>query len=213
MRLLGGQRSRTPVRPSSSCSDSAASLLLQSQYDGGDSQHSRTVPRLPSWPSHSRDTPGGVSPIVASSADILVKEADRVWHNPSIAQMAEALRVAMMTKPTLEALDPRYNAYVLHLIEGYGRAQAALTDTERQLAEAQTARQRDRDESATTATDWAIREARYKAEIKRLEVIIHRTSGNSLEAVVMARSGSLVDRRGQGVLELAGQTGNTVYGE
>lgn len=46
--------------------------------------------------------------------------------------------------------------------------------------------------------DWMIREARYKVEIKRLELVIHDTSSIGLEAVALARSGSLVRGEARG---------------
>lgn len=198
MRLLGGQRSRTPVRPSSSSSCSESAAPLPQSHTDVLSQHSavRAPPGLTSWHCHGRPLPAGArsSTSANSTGDLLVNEADRVWHNPSVDQMVDALRVAMMTKPALEALDPRYNAYVLHLVEGYGHLQARLLDAEQRLSDAELRRQREADQLLAKADDWIGQESRYKAEIKRLEVLIHRSSGNSLEAVVMARANSLVCR-------------------
>lgn len=163
------------------------------------------MPRLPSWPGRCRDVPEQSPYADTSNCDLVFNEADRVCHKSSVNDMAEALRVAMMSKPTLETLDPRYNSHVLHLIEGYSRLQATLVDTQRQLDKALAGRHNEADDAATLAAGWAIQEALYKAEIKRLEVTVHRISGNSLEAVVMARSGSLVERRGRPRLSLVGQ--------
>lgn len=111
--------------------------------------------------------------------------------------MVEALRVAMMTQPAHEALDPTYNGCILHLIEDYSHLQVTLSGMKQQLIQAREDLQRENHDVANLTADWAVQEARYKAEVKRLELIIHRQSGNSLEAVMMARSGSLLRGRGQ----------------
>lgn len=216
MRLLGGQRSRTAVRPSSSCSEHPASLPRHG-HDGAEllsqgQPPSRTTSRLPSWPYPRRDCYS--SAISSSAGHVLVNDADRVWYNPSTDQMIDALCVAMMTKPTLEPLSPRYNSYVLHLIESYGSIQAKLLEAEGQLVEAESLREQEARQFAASAAAWANQESRYKAEVKRLELVIHRTSGNGLEAVVMARSGSLVRRRARSDIQNStNKTRETTCGE
>ncbi|CAH0044196.1 unnamed protein product [Clonostachys solani] len=113
--------------------------------------------------------------------------------------IVDALLAAVMSKPALEPLGPEYGSSILHLIEAYGAAKKEASKAQNELSQAAERRQKENDDFDTLVTDWTIHEARYKAEIKRLEVIIHRTSGSGLEAVSMARSGSLIRRGSRNV--------------
>lgn len=63
---------------------------------------------------------------------------------------------------------------------------------EQELATAQAHQRQEKEDYASKQEIWAIQEARYKAEIKRLEVLIHQTSDKGLEAVALARSNTLL---------------------
>ncbi|VUC34100.1 unnamed protein product [Clonostachys rosea] len=104
-----------------------------------------------------------------------------------------------MSKPALEPLAPEYGSSILHLIEAYAAAKKEASKAQNELSQAAERRQKENEDFETLVTEWTIHEARYKAEIKRLEIIIHRTSGSGLEAVSMARSGSLIRRGSRNV--------------
>ena len=131
------------------------------------------------------------------NSDLLVREQDRIWHNPSPEQMIDALAVAMMTKPVLGPVPIKYNANILHLMEGFGKLQRDTASLQTELDDVKCGRLRDLEQFRGISDEWLVREAQYKAEIKRLEVIISRTSRDGLEAVALARTTSLVSRGGQ----------------
>ncbi|KAH7309420.1 hypothetical protein B0I35DRAFT_80143 [Stachybotrys elegans] len=125
-----------------------------------------------------------------------VNEADRVWHSPSVDQMAETLRTVMMTRSASDPIPREYNSHVLHLIEGYCSLKNRLMEAERQMAEQSVDRHDEKERATGLRMSWAREEETYRAEIKRLEKIIHTGSQGGLQAVMIARSGSLIRRRG-----------------
>lgn len=108
--------------------------------------------------------------------------------------MAEALQVIIMTNGVLGPIPVQYNTYILHLMEAFhdmqGKIDAANTariemyDTCNQVSQ----------DFKTITDEWVKREAQYKAEVKRLEVIIARTSRDGLETVALARTNSVMHR-------------------
>lgn len=187
MRLLPGQRCRTPSSPLTPY-DSAA---IEDTFE---SNHLRIAPRPLAGFYHSPADSGN---------DIIIKEADRLQHTPSVDDMADVLRTTIMVSSTPPTLGPQYTSYVLHLIEGYSKARIKLSKKEKEFVQLEAMRQEDKERSKALVSDWAAQEARYKAEIKRLELIIQKVSRKGVEAVALARSGSLI-RRGGHVAETNG---------
>lgn len=80
----------------------------------------------------------------AEKTNRLLEERDRVWHNPNLLQMVETLQVAMMTKcDPLQPIPVQYNSYVLNMLEGFGRLQDNISETERRVVELERTRQKD----------------------------------------------------------------------
>lgn len=129
---------------------------------------------------------------IEPESHLIIRDLDDIWHNPSVDQIADALQVEIMSKPMLETLPINYHAHILHVIEAYDRTRMDLTKTKEHLKtredDLKTCKEAWREEEE----DWMVREARYKAEIKRLELIIHQTSDNGLEAVTLARTKSVI---------------------
>ncbi|KAI1849497.1 hypothetical protein JX265_012748 [Neoarthrinium moseri] len=187
--LRFGQRSRTPTLPKAPASTDR--LLAQEPEE-----QRRPVPsRVSSYLSlNSRFSFSPEPPTASSSTSLLVKDQDRVWHNPSLDQMVEALQVTMMTNGVLERIPLEYNSYVLHLIEGFHDLQEKLESVNAACEEAKGARAQTSEDFKTVADEWAKRESQYKAEVKRLEVLLARTSRDGLETVTLARTNSVVNR-------------------
>lgn len=125
---------------------------------------------------------------------MLVKNQDKVWHNPSLDQMIEALQVVMMTNGPLAPIPVEYNAYILHLIEGFNGIQQKLGVSNSACDEVRSTHDKLSVDFEAVTDEWARREARYKTEIRRLEVLLARTSYDGLETVTLARANSIVDR-------------------
>ncbi|KAL7907991.1 hypothetical protein GGI35DRAFT_486918 [Trichoderma velutinum] len=187
MRLLPGQRCRTPV-----------SLLTPYDptgiEDALEANHLRIAPRPLAGFYHSPTDSGN---------DIIIKEADRLQNTPSVDELADMLRTTIMVSSTPPTLGPQYTSYVLHLIEGYSKVRTKLSKKEKEVLQLEATRQEDKEQSKALVSDWAAQEARYKAEIKRLELIIQKFSRKGVEAVALARSGSLI-RRGGHMVETNG---------
>jgi hypothetical protein len=109
--------------------------------------------------------------------------------------MAETLRIVMMTRSASDSIPREYNSHVLHLIEGYCRIKTQLREAEQKLAERSVNRYDENEKLRGVHTSWVREEETYRAEIKRLEKIIHMGSRGGLQAVMIARSGSLIRRR------------------
>jgi hypothetical protein len=187
-----GQRSRA-----------ATGIPKRSEHRGPSQSPSPQVHRVSSLLSLGRVSSPPVSPPPPQNTseprpgDIIIKESDRVWHNPSLLQMVEALQVIMMTKPVLDPVPVQYNSYILHLIEGFANLQKRNATLNRKLREATDGRERDLEQFKALCEEWINREKGYKDEIKRLEVILARESRGGLSTVTLARADSVVDRSGQ----------------
>lgn len=112
--------------------------------------------------------------------------------------MVEALQVLLMTHGVLEPIPIEYNSYVLHLVEGFARAQEDIREAERACQAAKQSLERNFEQFRLVADDWLERESQYRAEVKRLEVFLFKSSQHGLEAVALARTTSIVDRSGFG---------------
>ncbi|ETS80831.1 hypothetical protein PFICI_08360 [Pestalotiopsis fici W106-1] len=131
-----------------------------------------------------------------AEADLLVNDADRVWHRPSTLQMLESLQVSMMSRRADAPIPLEHNAYVLHLIEAFRGMQAKINTANSAREEAQLKYTRMNQDLQAVRDEWAKREEGYRADIKRLELIIARDSRDGLKAVTLARANSVVDRQG-----------------
>ncbi|KAH6975543.1 hypothetical protein BKA56DRAFT_675555 [Ilyonectria sp. MPI-CAGE-AT-0026] len=208
LRFLGGTRARTSRTLASPRSEPALRLLHQNSQVADDShgQQRKAISRLSSW--HGLMVATSVTAKGDDeSSNHVTGEKEMVWHNPSVDQMTEALRVAMMTKSVVERLPIEYCSHIMHLIEGYSIIKEKTKAVERELVETKALRQEEHDEYRSKQEDWMIREARYKAEVKRLELFIHQTSDTGLEAVALARSGSLLRAERNSSAEFKGENG------
>ncbi|KAI4598983.1 hypothetical protein KJ359_002398 [Pestalotiopsis sp. 9143b] len=188
------QRPRMPSTPSSpTLSEQGA---IQEPDEKRKVEPSRTASYL-SLNSHlSFPLEPGTPSIPVVKPDMLVKDDDNVWHNPSIKQMVESLQVNLMTRGALSPIPVEYNSYVLHLIEAFQGMQAKIDAADSARDDEVRHRARVEQDLADVAEEWEKREAEYNAEVKRLEVIIARTSRDGLETVTLARANSVIDREG-----------------
>lgn len=174
-----GQHSRTPTTPRSSISPE------------------RGPTQGPSHLSLATHTSFSPDPLTSGNeAGLFLRERDKIWYNPSLDQMVETLQVVMMTHGILKPIPIEYNSYVLHLIEGFANSQERIQVAEAARTEAKHSLEHHLEHFQSMADEWLEREGQYKSEIKRLEVLLSRTSRDGLEAVTIARTNSVVDRDG-----------------
>ncbi|KAI0904098.1 hypothetical protein F4823DRAFT_233536 [Ustulina deusta] len=185
-----GPRARTPTSPLAAnpleCKASRDSQSCDPRRPGSSRMSSSTPP----------DTGLESSSTDEGIADLLVRDQDQVWYNPSLDQMVEALQVLLMTHGALEPIPIQYNSYVLHLVEGFAVAQENIRKAEAAYREAKQSLEHNLEQFRLVADDWLERESQYRAEVKRLEVLLSKCSRSGLEAVALARTNSIVDRNG-----------------
>ncbi|KAI1759724.1 hypothetical protein GGR53DRAFT_128572 [Hypoxylon sp. FL1150] len=157
----------------------------------------RGPPRKPSHLSLKTRTSSSPDPLAGSSdTSLLVRDQDRIWYNPSLDQMVEALQVELMSHGVMHPVPVHFNSYILHLIEGFVKAQERVRAVRAARAGAEQSLEKHLEHFKSVADEWLEREAQYKAEIKRLEVLLSRASSDGLEAVALARTNSVIDRSG-----------------
>ncbi|KAI1497146.1 hypothetical protein F5X99DRAFT_32131 [Biscogniauxia marginata] len=188
-----GLRSRTPNVPRSPTTSDRAPAR-EPQPCEHHKQDSSQIPSYLSLTSHASNSPEPISS--GSDGGLLIREQDRIWYNPNLDQMVEALQVALMTKGILSPIPVEYNTYVLHLVEGFADSREEIRTADAAYAGVKQSLEQNLEEFRLLVDDWLEREKQYKAEIKRLEVLLSRTSLEGLEAVALARTNSVVDRSG-----------------
>ncbi|KAF9870854.1 hypothetical protein CkaCkLH20_11753 [Colletotrichum karsti] len=108
--------------------------------------------------------------------------------------MINTLHHVMMTKSVLDPVPIEHNSCIKHLLEAYWRLQEQLQKTEQDLVEERETKERSLEEFAKMSSEWEKKEADFLAEIKRMEVVLSKVAPDGVGAVVLARSGSIVDR-------------------
>ncbi|TGO41271.1 hypothetical protein BHYA_0024g00490 [Botrytis hyacinthi] len=116
---------------------------------------------------------------------------ENVYHKPSGSQMAETLKVIMMTRNLMEPVPVEYNTCILHVLESYNDLQEILAVKEGEIEEIKGRHTKDIREFDGMAEQWKAKEKDYQKEIKNLEVLLSKTEGG-MENVTMARSKSVV---------------------
>nr|CAC18297.1 conserved hypothetical protein [Neurospora crassa] len=140
------------------------------------------------------------------------------WHNPNLMQMAETLQAVMMTKgDSMTHLPVQYNSLVHNVLEGFAHLTKRLQALEQELAELKNLREKELEQFRGISEEWIQREDGYKAEIKRLEVVLAKESKDGLASVTLARQDTLIDRSGskrfQAKLKRMSTTANRDRGE
>ncbi|KAI0515339.1 hypothetical protein F5B22DRAFT_656033 [Xylaria bambusicola] len=183
-----GPRARTPTNPltanSSECKATRDSQPCGARRPGSSRTSACTPPECGHEPASADD----------SVDDLLIRDQDQVWYNPSLNQMVEALQVLLLHQGLFEPIPIRYNSYVLHLIEGYAKSQGRIRSVEAAHQETKQSLEQNIEQLRHAANYWLERESQYRAEVKRLEVLLSKCSKNGLEAVTLARTNSVVDR-------------------
>ncbi|KAM0438898.1 hypothetical protein ACHAPT_001659 [Fusarium lateritium] len=208
LRFLGANKSRTHGLSSPRSEPALQDLVKMSQRstDAQTLPHERqTMARVASWQGLAdaeQATPKASVPesppfvVEAGEVDkLFINAGQQVWHNPSMDQIAGALRAALMTNPANQPLSAEYRPHILYLLEGYSNIHHKIAKLERDLANTNDVLEKQTQRHDTIEEHWMVQEARYKAEVKRLELVIHEISGKSLKAVAMARAGSLIRTR------------------
>jgi hypothetical protein len=139
------------------------------------------------------------------------RDLDSVWHNPNPDQLAETLKVVMMTQGCCQPVPVHYNACILHVLEAYHDKRLELASKTRQLEDAQTRVASVTKELQEKTIEWEKKEDNYKTELKNLEIML-AAGERGLELVTLARSKSALRhgrRASQADYQGNGQIDNT----
>lgn len=151
------------------------------------SSRPRPVSRVSSYMS----TPIAETPTLVPEDFPRLRNPDNVYYRPDCNRMAETLKVIMMTQDSLDPVPVIYNSHILHLLESFQDGQEQLARKQHIIEEVKEAHVRDLQEFGSLADVWEAKEKDYKAEIKRLELMLSKTEGG-METVVLARSKSKI---------------------
>lgn len=122
-----------------------------------------------------------------------MKDLDRAVYNPTADQLAETLKVIMMTNGSCDPVPVEYNSCILQVLEGYNTHRSELKTKIKELEEAKKEKEETAMELWQKTLEWKEEESRYKTEIKKLEVILAKTP-RGMELVSLARSQSVLRR-------------------
>ncbi|THV53907.1 hypothetical protein BGAL_0039g00190 [Botrytis galanthina] len=178
-------RTRTPVQ-------SAASNHSDEPHEIEDTMKSiRPSSRVSSYIGFRSSTSNLHAPAGDTVTFQHVNIPENVYHKPSGSQMAETLKVIMMTRNLMDPVPVEYNTCILHVLESYNDLQEMLAVKEGEIEEIKGRHTKDIREFDGMAEQWKAKEKDYQKEIKNLEVLLSKTEGG-MENVTMARSKSIV---------------------
>jgi len=115
--------------------------------------------------------------------------------NPSAEQLTDVVTCRLMSQP-YDALDAGFNGTLLQILEAYRDLSDQRDRLERRITEEVESRFAERSETQQAETLWEEERRTYKAEIKRLELVIARGK-RGVADVALVRQDSLIRRRKQ----------------
>ena len=130
-------------------------------------------------------------PVSAPDTFPNLRNPDNVYHKPSADQLVEMLKVVMMNQNTMDPVPVQYNSTILHALEAYQDLTLQLIAKEQATEVLKLSHTKDIKDFEELAAEWQQKETDYKAEIKKLEVLLSRTEGG-MESVSVARSRSVI---------------------
>ncbi|KAH8602427.1 hypothetical protein B0O99DRAFT_680548 [Bisporella sp. PMI_857] len=174
----------TAVAPINTSFDGrAASFISEERADNSPNGRDRANSRASSF----LNSPTTTSPDLFPN----ISKADTVWNKPSVDQMVEMLKVAMMTQSSMEPLPIHYNSCILHILEAYYDQKIQIQANEDIVEGLKESHTKDIKEFEDIAGRWEAKEKDYQAEVRRLEILLSRTAGG-MESVTLARTKSVV---------------------
>jgi hypothetical protein len=116
---------------------------------------------------------------------------DNIYHKPSSDEMAEMLKVVMMSQSSMDPVPIQYNSCILHVLEAYNDLRVQMLTKDEALKILKQNHARDIKDFEELANSWQMKEKDYQVEVKRLEVLLSKTEGG-MEMVSLARSNSSI---------------------
>lgn len=129
---------------------------------------------------------------------------------PSAEQLTDSIMCHLMSQP-YDALDVSYNGSLLQIFEAYRDLSDQRKRLESRLEQEVQGRLEERSAAQQAQDKWEEEKQTYKAEVKRLELIISKGNGGVAD-VALARQHSLIRRRKQAATPDDGDDGKeTVF--
>ncbi|CZR54270.1 uncharacterized protein PAC_04153 [Phialocephala subalpina] len=164
-----------------------------SSFDEGTESEEGSIPRLrpASRVSSYIGLRPNTSPVYDTDTFPNFRKPDNVYYRPSGDQMAEMLKVAVMSKGTFDPLPKEYNSCILHVLEAYQGMRDEIAKKDEEIEAMKQRHTMATKDFENMATKWEAREKDYQAELKKLEVILSKTEGG-MEKIMLARTKSRV---------------------
>ncbi|KAF8848744.1 hypothetical protein BDZ45DRAFT_260350 [Acephala macrosclerotiorum] len=182
----GFGRARAPI-PTGSDRPATSSFDEGTESEEGSIPRLRPASRVSSHISLRPNTP----PVYDPDTFPNFRQPDNVYYRPSGDQMAEMLKVAVMSKGTFDPLPKEYNSCILHVLEAYQGMRNEIAKKDEEIEAMKQRHIMATKDFEDMATKWETREKNYQAELKKLEVILSKTEGG-MEKIILARSKSTV---------------------
>lgn len=115
--------------------------------------------------------------------------------HPSAEQLIDTILCRLMSQP-YDALDTRFNGALLQIFEAYRNLSDQTERLERSLASEMNIRVAERSAAQSAEHAWDEEQQSYKAEVKRLELVIAQGKRGVAE-VALVRQDSLIRRKKQ----------------
>jgi len=115
--------------------------------------------------------------------------------HPSAEQLIDTILCRLMSQP-YDTLDTRFNGALLQILEAYRNLSDQRERLEKHLAEETAIRLAERSATQEAEREWEEEKQSYKAEVKRLELIIAQGKRGVAE-VALVRQDSLIRRKKQ----------------
>lgn len=96
-----------------------------------------------------------------------------------------------MNKSSMEPVPIEYNSTIMHILEAYNDLLNQIRDKDHAIDVLQQTHTKDVNDYEAMSQAWYQKENDYKAEVKRLEVLLSRTE-NGMETMLAARSKSVI---------------------
>jgi hypothetical protein len=183
--LRGFQRARIPNATTAS---DRLRILDEVNEAAEEMEGAPSASRISSYQNFGRLT----APSLSAESQPHLNQVEQIWHNPDPDQMAETLKVAMMTQNSFDSLHVPFNSCILHVLEAYHHMRKELIEKDREIRDREQRHKNNIKEFRQQQLRWKGKEDEYKSEMKKLEVML-AMGAQGLEQVTLARSRSALN--------------------
>lgn len=127
------------------------------------------------------------------SFNVELNNPGQTWHNPNPYQVAENLKVVMMTQSSFDPVPVKHNGSILQVLESYQEMCLELKSKDKEIEKLKADHAKEINALHERILDWQQKEVDYQTEMKKLEVML-ATGQRGLDLVTMARTNSVLNR-------------------